>query len=319
MMRRWRNFTVVRRRRPDPPWTVTAPPPGFMGGNPRWAPVARRGKFTVAPLAALVVAGRWPRRPMVMLLARRGEFFPVPFPLVVPAGPAPLVPSMRRAPHSYSLLTRPRLFTEPPWPQIAAASPPPLAPMFIRTTARPVPYRRPGEYQQLPPPVQGVPRGARRRIPFLPARRGEFVPFPSATSTPPAWDVRRPPRAMSARRGEFLLFTPPAAVPPPTPRRTPRLALAVRRGRFIQLVSPVVTPVAPGVPPKLASRRRQLAAARHGRFQSMALVGAPVGPVLRDITVTFGPLTTGWVTGDVATGWSTGTPTTGWTIGQLEV
>lgn len=296
MMRRWRNFTTVRRRRPDPPWTTAAAPPpvlvpGFIGGNPRWMPTARRGEFTVSPPAAPVVVDRRSRRPAAMLLARRGEFYLTPFPAVVPAGPAPLVPAMRRAPHSYSLPTRATLFADPPWPQVAPAPPPAMAPKYLRTSTRPILSRRAGEYLPVPPTVSLAPRWAGRRTQFLPVRRGEF-----------------------------LLFAPSPTTVPPVPRRTSRATVTpVRRGRFILFVSPTVLPVAPGVPPKTASRRQQLAAVRRGRFQSLPLVGASVGPQLRDITLTLGQLTTGWTTGTLTTGWSAGELGTGWTTGQLEV
>lgn len=375
MIRRWRNLTLVRRRRSDPPWVavqVTTQPVAAWKRSRRAVVGTRRGEFLPTPVTSTPVTRR-ARRPVLAVLAHRGKFFLTPSPAVAPAGPGPLPPSVRRAPQNAPMRRRPTRYSAPPW---VGASPPSVPPTVVRAPRRCLPVGRPGEYLPLPPaPPRPVTWATRHRPVVYLARRGEYFTVPYAVVPPagsgplppsmrraphsfsllrrpslyaePVWpQVAQPPptfvprpcrprgRPVASRRGEYLPIPPVISTVPPWARRSPRAVQVRRSGEFAPLpratpwipprdrrkiVLPTVrrgqivlfAPTVPAVPStttiptRLGQRRWTPMSARAGAFLAVSLVGAAPVPG-RDLQLSIGRAGTLWSIGPAGSLWSAG-------------
>lgn len=296
MNRRWRNLILPRKRRFDPPWAVVAAsPPAAIphlgepaGWRPRWAPLARRGKFLVVPPPAVVAAApayiprfTAPALRQRGMRTRHGTFAPVTTPsstaiaLIEDGGSRP----------RWAVVRRGRFLAVPAAQSTAAGLIEPAGPR-----SRPLGQRR-GRFFPVPPlvitagtgpvvPPITEPAGPRART-YTP-RRGTFflVPLvgltPAAPTTPPGFLVSNRATLLPTRRGLARWVPPTTTFGVPDQISPTRASLRpTRRGRLLWTPPAQPAVVTPWTPDQLSPNRlARPTLVRRGRF--WVLTPAPV-------------------------------------------
>lgn len=289
MNRRWRNLILPRRRRPDPPWTVTVstPPPfipsarGPAGWRPRWNPLPRRGQFQNVPPPPVVQASVWIPgylNPLRRRLVRTSHGTFGALPAGTPGGSGIVG---RAATRLRGLSGRRGRFLTVPPAQIGPGLGPLVVPFVQPATRRPRAASRHGQFFSVPSTVGPAvgpfiePAGPRPRYPAT--RRGRFIPLPVTQFTAPGpIEPGSRPRLQVPRRGRFH-SVPPASVAPagpgplvpaPTEPAGPRARTYLpRRGTFHRVPLAGVAPAVPIVPlPFLSSGSIRVLTTRRGRI-----------------------------------------------------
>lgn len=303
MFRRWRGYLPRRGKffPVVPAQAVTPPPtrvPSYIdqaGGRPRWATLARRGRFIPVPARPSQASPQIIQPDSVRwrtTRTRRGVFLAIVPKPVAPTPPPPAVPATVRGRVRVAVFARRGRFFTIPLVGQAPVPPPAIPPQMLRERVR-MPWSRRGRYLQ-PPWPQGaapiapawVPPLIRQHQPGLRiVRRGRFTPIVPSTYGVPSRVVSRRPPNQPGRRSRF--WQPPWRLVPPgqpgplapriitQPRRPP--ARPTRRGMFIPPPAPVLAGYSPLVDPAGQVHRNSASAAPRTNPATAALTNRAAG------------------------------------------